>query len=329
MRELVQAVIDDDFSTVDIILDFDPLLLKIEPSEFGITEVESQLTWQRFKTENVFIMAQKLHRLKIMETMLPHFEKLEQARETKCNYQDLQTEVMQQWIMPSFNANRGMMRFDKLQEEYIETYFLPLINTIAEDKVVGIDEHVNANTVIDVKTELELEAFRKKILPNEAVAIDNYVDIEVLYIAANKAFDLHDKKCNHWGQKHIYTQRVIGFIQTLLSPEPAMIYIGQGIYPASIVQDVTPQILKLRPDNRSMYRSSRSDRSHIGFNAYIQLSEVTGARPSPIDGWKIFKERYLFRQAAIDKLKQQVYPSKTDYYFSKIKSSLGFMISRI
>src|SRR5579872_6493727 len=83
LQQFLQAFIDDDRKTFRTLLKLNPDLLEINPAELGITEIESKLTWQRFKTESVWMMAQKLERIEMLKIILSHFEECAKEDKTK------------------------------------------------------------------------------------------------------------------------------------------------------------------------------------------------------------------------------------------------------
>ena len=82
------------------------------------------------------------------------------------------------------------------------------------------------------KTEQALTAFRETVLPEQAVALSDYYDIEELLKAAFKPYEKYFSTLNGdkvWKQRSVYCVKVIGFIQSLLSPEDAKV-LCQGLY---------------------------------------------------------------------------------------------------
>lgn len=77
MRTLLQAVIDDKRDKVKKILDHRSNLLLEDLNKMEVDVIESQYTWQTFKAERPLIMALKRNQVKMVEIILPYFEKLE------------------------------------------------------------------------------------------------------------------------------------------------------------------------------------------------------------------------------------------------------------
>ena len=269
-QELLQAMIDDDHQTVRVILDFDPELLLVEPASVGINEIESKKTWQRFLTERPFIMAQKLKRLAMTKTLLPYFKRL--ASDKK----DEKPEIVKQWILPPLASDAEQKEKDeKLQQKYIKEYFEPLIETIATDNDVKVKWELNSETNLyeahiegmNKTTEAVLESFRKRLLPDVAIAIDNDVDNEQFQMAVCKAYEILFDKFKNWDQRNVFTICVIGFGESLSAPELGASYC-EGLY--DVVNYKKPISARAQShkmaDGRDLYRLSRDSLSGLGFS---------------------------------------------------------------
>lgn len=258
LKQLLQAVIEDDEQTVTCILKLKPHFLLIEPANLGIKEIENKRTGQRFLTEKVFIMAQKLQRPKTTNILFRHFDNVERIKmphEAKGNEKkDGQSELLKQWIFPvdheeqkhwseqlKISLNRHTI--------FIQDHFIQLIEILASDKSIQIkelnhEEKDNQEVLIlnpSKETVLALKAFRNMLLPEEAVAIDKYFDIVYLLVSACHVYvshsnfmlkypnDNNDLMYKTYNPKKIFYQDnysmavyrncVIGFIISLLDPE--------------------------------------------------------------------------------------------------------------
>ena len=80
LQKLLQAVVDDDRTTAQRIVDNHPELLLAEPAAEQIKFVESQYTFQQFLPEKALIMAQKLRRLKSQKSCYLLLRNLEAIR---------------------------------------------------------------------------------------------------------------------------------------------------------------------------------------------------------------------------------------------------------
>jgi hypothetical protein len=264
---LCQAVIDDDIATTELILDFDPRLLMIEPASEEVTEIESKLTWRKFLTEKPFIMAQKLNRFEMTKTILPYFERLENA----CKTESEKLNVTKQRVLPALLDEKEQKQQDeKLQQLYFKDYIEPLINMIVVDPY--------ADGQINHATETALETFKKLLLPDNAQSLDNAINIEQLLFAAYKAYDRYFNTFQNWAQRDIYAIKVIGFIQSLISPELAKAYC-EGLYHVMVNgRQIGPRGHALILEGEiPFYHTDRVSQSGLGFNYLASLARGKAA----------------------------------------------------
>lgn len=276
MWDLLQSVIDDNSEKVKAILDLSPELLLLDPASLGVTEIESQLTWQKFLTEKPFIMVQKLKRLEMTRTMLPYFEKLVPIKDMKAvDAKDEKSEAEKQWVIPKLlDSKVEEQQNNKLQEKYIEDYFNALIATIISDNRVTVDSVRNSETQLseasiknlDEKTNQALQNFRDILLPNRAIAIDKYFDIEQLLIAAYKVYEKRFGDFKNWHQRDLFAVCVVSFILSVAPPPLAKVYCESLVDVVDSNKPLGEKALAFKlQDGRSFYRSSRDSHSGAGF----------------------------------------------------------------
>lgn len=282
LQTLLQAVIDDDKQTVTNILSHATperlnYLLTTDPTQVGIQEIESKKTWLRIKPQPVFITAQRMNFPAMTSHLFPYFDKQPELKLTRC----------QQWVKsdPLTAAEQKIM-----QDHYVEKYFLPLIVTLSGDNTIQVLMERNNETGLykegrvlnpSPETQLALDDFRKKVLPEQTIdldrldtpkslgQLDNYVNIEQLFIAAYRAYETHFNTFQNWDQRYAYSICVIGFIIPLFGPEDGKKFC-KGLY--YIVNNIEPDqpnpnasSLQLA-DGHSFYRSSRISLHGAGFN---------------------------------------------------------------
>lgn len=201
LEQLLQAVIDDDIETVKKILDAKPELLLQEPQ---INEgVESRKTLQKFNAKP-FKVAIKRRQLEMVSLMLPYFSKLENGKQ----------HALTQWF--ALNVSQE----EKTQYEFkIKT----LIEIIAKEtfpyspkKTGSISDKLIAST--SNKTKWALETFRKELLPDGIITLENYPDVEQLFIAAYKVYSEHRDvlRAQH---EDLYGIFVFNVMKSVLIPE--------------------------------------------------------------------------------------------------------------
>jgi len=315
IRELLQAVVDDDIHTAKFILDFDPKLLLLESANNDVTEIESKNTWHKFLTERPFIMAQKLKRLEMTKTLFSYFEHLENENHFQTTDAKNETlEIVKQWVLPSeISAEEQKQQSEKLQQEYIKIYFASLIETMAADNHVTVKWELDNEikfyeariTNISKITESALETFRTQLLPETAIAIDKYVDIGQILIAAYKAYEIFFGRFQNWNQRDLFAICVIGFIQSLVSPELAKIFCPD-------IGDSLSDTFQLK-NGQSFYRAARDSHSGLGFNFFCSIYEAhkfstyeAAALIHIVKAQELLEKRYQAEAAEFDKLTYQI-----------------------
>ncbi|TAK76137.1 MAG: hypothetical protein EPO11_04640 [Gammaproteobacteria bacterium] len=169
LKQLLQAVVDDDRDVVKRILDAKPELLLIEPKIKE--EIESQKTRQRFQVGKPFEIATKRRQLEMVKMMLPYFDKLEDGK----------AKALAQWKVREISEQEKKQYVSKMKA---------LINVIAKE-TFPMPYGAGKGGIIDMiskETKMAIEAFRKELLPRVAIVIDDYVDVEQLLIAGYKAY---------------------------------------------------------------------------------------------------------------------------------------------
>jgi hypothetical protein len=110
------------------------------------------------------------------------------------------------------------------------------------------------------------------LLPEQAVKLDDYFDIELLFYAVCQMYEEQFNVFADWNQRQAFCIRVMGLIQSVLPPETAKV-LCEGMY--CVVNENWPvgelaASLKLT-DGQSFYRPSRDSHCGLGFE-YLCLS---------------------------------------------------------
>lgn len=244
---LLQFMIDDDREKVKQILDKHPTLLLHVPNEKFI--VSSRYTWQKFFAEPALTMAMKRKQIEMIKLILPYYDKLPQTDEI----QAAKRKALSAWADYADIV---------IPHEY-EIYLQSLVDVFAEETFPH-GKKINAR--LSDKTEAALRLFRRIMLPHGAVKLDDYFEPEIFLYAAYKIYIKNANKLQNSGREH-FCVKVIGFIQSLLTPETAKI-LCEGLY--FVVEEkrsISDQgkSLKLH-GGEAFYRSSRVSRSGLGFD---------------------------------------------------------------
>lgn len=300
---LLQAIIDDNRQRVIRILNEKPwLLLQNIKND---REIKSKLTWQKFKLaqhENPLAIAAKRKQIEMVNLLLPYYERLaedDQLNEKSRQYAKNAKEAgLNAW---SFYEIRKNARHKK--EIVIPTEYTALINNLIN---LFTSEYISPDrkyftqlpfTKLSEDIENAMRSLLNLLVPKTAVELDNHIDVELLLLAA---YQLYRQKFHHFAsgeQRDAFCIRVIGLIQSALSPETAKMYC-EGFY--GVVYHNRPirdhaASLKLS-DGHSFYRANRKSLSGLG-GKYLCASKMPVPAPSSEDLY-MFLTRIIARRRA-------------------------------
>ncbi len=256
MPVFLQAVIDDDRKKVIEILNKNPELLLLKAQK-GI-EIQSQYTWATFDVENedALSIAAKRKQIKMIELLLPYYDKLEQTEDVI----NAKADALSAWNMYTTQKNAE-----------------------GEDKIVIPREYVNnAQSLIDVlkeetfpngekgtlseKTENAIKLLFTILLPKQATKLDDYIDPELLLLAFYQAYLDQFDTFQNWEQRNAFCVRMIGLAQSVLTPETAKIFCEGLYYVVEENRKISERAESLKLFyGESFYRVSRESRSGLGY----------------------------------------------------------------
>jgi len=257
-QQLMQHIIDDEYEVVQKILISKPYLLLQKPKKNFI--IESKKTWQIFHViEKPLSFALKRCQSGIIKVILPFFDILEKNKVVM----NAKKEIFWQWTVR------------EISEEEINQYkniLTNVVNVIAqEDFINGFDGDRLFDRIND-ETRFMFNAFLNKLLPSDAVTIDDYFDINLLLKVAYKVYISFFYTLNN-DQRDFYAVSVIGLILSLLNPERGKIFC-EGLY--SVVHDNDlisdrANSLMLADEQTSFYRSSRDSLAGHGYDFLVGI----------------------------------------------------------
>src|SRR3990167_3033170 len=260
MPKFLQAVVDDDRTTVIALLDVNPELLLIDPPANLI--IESQCTWNKFYAESALKMAAKRKQIEMLKIMLPYLDKLEQAN--KHGAAQAIEEVLTAW-----NLQEEIV----VPDEYTR-YAQSLIEVFSEDTFPN-----GLKGRFTEKTESALSDLHNHLLPEKAVKLDDYLDPELFLLALYQTYEDEYITFVNREQCDAFCVRVIGLAQSVLSPETAKIFCEGLSYVVAENKKISDRANSLIfyddvffYDDVSSYRFYRLDReslSGLGFNYLI------------------------------------------------------------
>lgn len=258
----LQKVVDDDRTKVRALIALHPWLLMAEPPQH--MKVKSLCTWQVFKAENPLIMAVKRKQIEMIELLLSEFEKLEQTTEIKA----LLNRALSAWTFYVVRKN----------EWFSEDILIPCAyREIIKDLLVEFTRSSLPEGKLCDATEASLSLLYERLLPKQAIKLDNYLDIELLLYTAYKLFWDCFNDFQNWEQQDAFCIRVIGFIQSLLSPETAKIFC-YGLFKALEQPNTLKSCETALPTltgGVSFYRPSCESRAGLGFDFMVAVSVIS------------------------------------------------------
>ncbi|HLB42175.1 MAG TPA: hypothetical protein VJN02_04885 [Gammaproteobacteria bacterium] len=249
-EQLLQAILDDDRGTVKRILDAKPELLQQVPEKDLV--IESKLTWQRFHAEKPLKMALERRQLEMVKILLPYFETLKNGKE----------EALAQWKVREVSEQEKAQYALKMKV---------LIDVIAKETFSNGTQQDRLIDRISEETRAALEAHRKELLPDVAITLNNYVDVEEFLAAGYTVYHDHFNVFQNWNQCDLYCVAVLGFSQGVQSPELGKVFC-ESLY--DVVEENKPisarsAALKLADNETSFYRSTRASLTGLGFDHLI------------------------------------------------------------
>jgi hypothetical protein len=265
LKELLQAVIDDKVGIVKRLLNNNPELL------FAVLDkdlvIESPYTWQRFnmKNKNALNIAAKRKQLGMIELLLSYCDKLEQTDAM----QVAKAKALSAWSSYQIGTNEYGNEGIVIPPAY-KDYMQSLMNAFLAEIFphgTGTSDAPDYTHLSD-ETEAHLSFLFNLLLPKNAVPLDDeYVDVELLLLAAYKAYVENFRAFSSWEQREAFCVRVIGLVLTALPPEMGKIFCER---PYDVVTDNNRKISDraqalMLEGSYPFYRSSRDSRAGVGF----------------------------------------------------------------
>lgn len=274
--DFLQAVIDDDVPAITMLLDPYPWLLLVEAPK-GLV-IESKLTWQKFDVdgENALSLTAKLKKFCMLDKLKSYIKKLDSVDSAKALialsqwaiYEICKVGEVDEIIIPQHIADYAQYLIDQFIAE-------PFPNVLVNGKPDLL--HLSDKSEFAIKCLFEL------LCPNNVVKLDNLLDVELLLLAVYKAYANNFYNFygfQNWEQRNAFCIRVIGLIQSVLTPETAKMFcegiddVNESIGLNRLifnepVSNLAEQ-LKLK-GGESFYHSSRTSHLGLGFDFFCGL----------------------------------------------------------
>ncbi len=287
----LQAVIDDDRLKVTELLDKNPELLLIK-SPKGI-EIQCQHAWLLIDVENEdgLSIASKRKQIKMIELLLPYYDKLEQTQDAI----KAKLEALSAWKTYEMQKNAAG------EDEII----IPQEYTAYAQSLADLFDNETSSNCFDGKfseeTESALSFLFNILLPKRAVKLDEYLDLELFLLALYRAANYKPATFQNMDQREEFCTRAIGLTQSVQSRETANIFLKALYYQVlNIKLKVSTdelELLKLQ-GNCPFYRSAPQFLDGHGFAYYYG---IYGMRPARCDWPQLAEASRLFGKALLDK----------------------------
>jgi hypothetical protein len=275
MRQFLQAVIDDERNKVRQLLDKHPELLIIEPictDPKEIFVIESQYTWQKFIAKKPAVIAAQRRQIEMLKVLLPYYDKLEQTETVKA----AKAAALSAWKAYAIDKDAIIIP--------------PEYTGIIDKLIFAFSTESFPDGKVSKATEIALSSLFNRLLPEKPVKLDDYLDVELLLLAAYQAYRDQFSTFNNWDQRDAFYIRVIVLIQSTLAPETAKIFC-ESLYDVvealkkgeETALSMRAASLKLK-DGESFYRTSRSSIEGLGFSFFSGIFGG-GGRRCGADGW--------------------------------------------
>lgn len=268
MPVFMQAMIDDDIPTITALLDHYPWLL-LQEAPKGLM-IESKLTWQRFDVEgeNALSITAKLKKICMLDKLQPYIKKLDQTDLAKA------ANALSQWSTYEIHQVDG--RDEIVIPQHITDCAQYLIDQLIVEPFPNMLPNGNPDILhLSDKSEFAINClFDQLLCPKTAVKLDNHIDIELLLLAVYKAYVDNFSRFQNLEQRDAFCIRVIGLIQSVLTPETAKMFcesihnVAESIGPNRAITEVLISDLAMQhklKGGESFYHSSRGSQRGVGY----------------------------------------------------------------
>lgn len=299
IERLSQAVIDDDRQTVKRILDSKPELLLQQPPSHLV--IESKLTWQKFYAEKPMFMAAVLRQINMFELLLSYYDNLEQTKEVM----EERAKAISAWIIYEQKKNEQDEYTIVIPPDY-EDYANSLIDVFSKETFPNGGKQYG-HGMLSEETELELSKLFNLLLPEKAVKLEDYLDVELLLLAVYQAHWNHFETFDNQAQQHAFCIRVRGLIQGVLAPETAKIFcedldnVAITISKRKKIKISKEAMSHQLKSGEAFYRTSRASKKGIGFKFSCGINGEAEICASSLGGARDFE---IFMSSKIHQLKK-------------------------
>lgn len=323
-EQILQAIVDEDIDSLKNILDSHPgyiqlLIKKPQKNHFIESQLIKGLTFNIIENPLLFAVKRKQMGIPnhpgVIETLLHYLDKSEKDLDIEERKQllDIKTEALTSWTNYTYGINEQSIDTIIIPPQY-QSYLQSLIDIFNQET---FPNGVNFKD-LSPRTESALNDLLNKLVPEQAVKIDDYLDVDLFLYAAYNLYANNLNRFQSWDKQDAFCIRVLGLIQSAQRRQTAEIFC-QGLY-AVVVHNAkinTPTNLKLSYTTGTIdfYHSHRNSRENLGFDyvagSWEGLAEPRGVgirMVSRSGAWQLFRKMLKKREQNFQALKMQFEP---------------------
>ncbi len=255
---LAQAIVDDDRDTVKSMLDLKPELLLFQPDVI----VTSQYTGQQFSVDGNFLgLACRRRQIEMVKIIKSAFERLQQNEAEIIEINKMRDEGLSEWVEYATD-NNGQIKVPRSYQCFINHIIL-----VCNPVNFPVDR--NGNQILNSRVEEVMEIAYENVIQDFVLTKKNHWDVEMLLYAAYKTYEATPCPLETIELRQLFCIRMIGLLQSILSPETAKIFcfgLNNSIKTTQINSKANQLITS---DNHRFYDAHNSARSSCGFKYFI------------------------------------------------------------
>lgn len=269
--ELLQAVVDDEYKTVESILKKTPIqFLSVQPD--NKYTIKSKYTGQNIDltNENALTITIKRKQTRMIEILFPYFKKL--AEIDTLSRDQVSKAFTYQYTTPKKYNDHEQCK-DNKEEIFIPHEYINYLKTLTDIITQENFSHSTNKDKLSDETRDALRQFQYIISPTHPVKLEDAIDPWQLLYAAFKLYEENFSTFQNDKQKNLFSVRIVGFIQSLLPPGTAAeccCRLGKEPFNKSWNQ------LVLLNDKFRFYRLSHDLKIGLGYEYYCSSEGMPG-----------------------------------------------------
>jgi len=238
-----QAVLDGELKKVDELLKAYPGLSRAEPQNLVL---KSTLTHRKFHAKNALTMAVELKKIKMIELLLSHYNRLEQTDDVR----KAKVESLLSWTLyKTQKLGQDQIIIPDAYKKDAESLIALSITAASYENLKRKEKNKESIKELDYKIcdiEHKLSSLMKKLLPDEVAKLEDF-DVNLFYLAFIRAFrDKVDKNTDEKFKKlkgniFEFCVPIMNFLQTAFESETAEIFC-EGLHKMVLARELKQEV---------------------------------------------------------------------------------------